>query len=464
MLGIGIDFGTSNSSAALFDGDRLLYVELEPGAADAAVMPTALYLRRTLAAEVGRAAVDAYMRDNAGRSVTLTREHVGAIEIVVAGTDVTRGAADGSIIDVAKVHAFTDRDLPGRLFRSLKRWLGDPGLDQVSVYDRPYRIVALVTPILVAIRRGLTLDTAGGVRTLRAGRPVHFEGRDPRANEVATARLRESYRHAGLEPLEFFPEPAAAALSYLHGRELRSELLLAFDFGGGTLDLCILRRDAGRFEILTTAGISLGGDAIDALIYRHKVFPELGQGALVASDLVTGPRKVPFNFLPFGDRLLNWSLSYELNRPDLLEPVAQGAREKGEAGRRVQRLHDLITGNHSYRVFQAIERAKIELSSHQAATIEVPEIDLLVPVERGEFEALLEEPLVRIKALVRQTLEGAGLRPEQIGAVVRTGGSSQIPAVEALLSAIFPGKVVEHDPFRSIAAGLAIAGFLGLEH
>ena len=91
MLGIGIDFGTSNSSVAIFDGHELRYVELEPNTASPEVMPTALYLDRALSAEVGRSAIDTYMRDNAGRLIELKAEEIGEILITVAGTDNTQG-------------------------------------------------------------------------------------------------------------------------------------------------------------------------------------------------------------------------------------------------------------------------------------------------------------------------------------------------------------------------------------
>ncbi len=92
MLGIGIDFGTSNSSVAIFDGHDMRYAQLEPATVNPEVMPTALYLDRQLSAEVGRAAIDSYMRDNAGRSIELTAEDVGEILITVAGTDSTHGS------------------------------------------------------------------------------------------------------------------------------------------------------------------------------------------------------------------------------------------------------------------------------------------------------------------------------------------------------------------------------------
>ena len=56
-------------------------------------------------------------------------------------------------------------------------------------------------------------------------------------------------------------------------------------------------------------------------------------------------------------------------------------------------------------------------------------------------------------------LEIAGLGCDSIDVVVRTGGSSLIPAVTRLLDERFPGRVVTHDPFTSVAAGLAIADF-----
>jgi hypothetical chaperone protein len=66
---------------------------------------------------------------------------------------------------------------------------------------------------------------------------------------------------------------------------------------------------------------------------------------------------------------------------------------------------------------------------------------------------------VRFEKSVDDTLAKAGLVPEDIHLVLRTGGSSLIPAVREKLEARFPEKVVEHDPFTSVAAGLAIADY-----
>ena len=69
------------------------------------------------------------------------------------------------------------------------------------------------------------------------------------------------------------------------------------------------------------------------------------------------------------------------------------------------------------------------------------------------------EPLAQVDEAVAVTLGKAGLGEAAIDIVLRTGGSSLIPAVKNQLDARFPGKVVEHDPFTSVAAGLAVASF-----
>lgn len=463
MVGIGIDFGTSNSSLATFDGRALRYLALEPHP-PREVMPTALYLNRRRQGEVGRAAIAAYIRDNAGRTVRLRPEHIGQIEITVAGTDSTKGPEEtgGGLSEWGQVHAFADRELPGRLFRSIKRWLGGAGVDRLRVFDTHYRIVALVTPILVRVRSALEAAGLADSGSVHIGHPIQFPGRGPDANQQAIARLSEACRHAGFKDFCFYPEPVAAALSFLHPRRRRGvENVLSFDFGGGTLDLAVLRQQGADFKVLAVGGLAVGGDTIDALIYRKVVFPELGEGALVESALYSGPRKIPFWFERYEERLLNWPLAYELARPELLEPIAQGAREGGEVEKRLGRLHKLITENLSYRVFLAVEQAKITLSERGAARIEVPELDLSVAVERSTLEALLRDMLARIDAEITLVLERAGVEGRELSTVVRTGGSSRIPAVRALLENRFPGRVEEHDPFTSIAGGLAIASYHG---
>ena len=113
----------------------------------------------------------------------------------------------------------------------------------------------------------------------------------------------------------------------------------------------------------------------------------------------------------------------------------------------------------SYLLFACIKDFKAALSTHAEARLDIPEIDVEVALSRAEFETLIQEPLKRIAQVVDETVRRAGIGFDDIDIVLRTGGSSLIPAVKQLLDDRFPGRVVEHDPFTSVAAGLAIASF-----
>ena len=467
MVGIGIDFGTSNSSVVLFDGERLEVLAVEPGAPDPAVMPTALYLSRDKKGTIGQAGIDRYLRENAGRRITLEREHVGTIELTLADTDYTQQSgpsADGLEIE-ARVHAYTDAGLPGRLFRGVKRWLGATGLEHVRVFGEPYRIVALITPVLAHL--GERARAHGDRSTdVRVGRPVHYERsasvKEHAADSLAARRMRESCGYAGLQAFELFPEPVAAALPFLERERDRSgEIVLSFDFGGGTLDLALVRSTRGGVEVLATHGLGLGGDAINRDMYRRFIFPEIGEGLERTLPVEDREVRAPFPFDRFADRLLNWPLAYELNQPALCEVIAHAMREGPEARRRLARLRGIVEGNLAYAVFLAIERCKVALSSADRASIRLDEIDLDVEVTRAAFEHSLAPVLTEIDACVDAVLLAAGVSAADVGVVVRTGGSSRIPAVVDRLAQRFPDRVLEQDAFTSIAAGLALASFRG---
>ena len=93
--------------------------------------------------------------------------------------------------------------------------------------------------------------------------------------------------------------------------------------------------------------------------------------------------------------------------------------------------------------------------------MDIPEIDVNLTMSRQEFEDLIREPLTRVEEALDHTIAKAGLTAGQVDIVLGTGGSSLIPAVRTLLESRFPKRVVEHDPFTSVAAGLAIANYYG---
>jgi hypothetical chaperone protein len=316
--------------------------------------------------------------------------------------------------------------------------------------------------LLLRMRQTIESDI-GSVEFAHIGHPVNFEGRDEFRNKLALNRLGEAYKYAGVAEQNFYPEPIAAAASYLHANHhADGARLLTVDFGGGTLDLCVLEKTGDAFKVVTTHGIGLGGDHIDQLLFRALLFPLLGKGE-------TWRRKgfdreiieTRFPFEEFEDLILNWAITYTLNQNKYTTPVMECIESGGPAKRKFERLRELIKHNLSYLMFAHIKDLKAALSSADEARLDIPEIDVDVSLSRVEFESLITNPLARINQVVDETIARAGMKHDDIDIVLRTGGSSLIPAVKQLLDDRFGGRVVEHDPFTSVATGLAVASFHG---
>ena len=458
--GIGIDFGTSNSAAAVFDGEHVRLVQLET--ADA-IIPSATYIDRALASKTGQTAVDQYIVDNTGRTVEMVPEVIGETSQFVEGAG--DGGGPGEVETATeKIYgaAVTDSSLQGRLFRGTKRLLGDEDVRRLMVFDHPFRLVALITPLLLRIRQSIEADV-GSVSGANLGYPVNFEGRDAFSNQLALSRLGEAFGYAGVKEQHFYPEPIAAAVSFLHSNaDAQGETLLCLDFGGGTLDFCVLRRQGQSFSVVATHGIGLGGDHLDQILFRELLFPELGKGEVWRRRGFDREIETRFPFEEFEDLLVNWAVTYTLNQNRYTTPVLERIATGGPGTQKFERLRDVIQHNLSYLIFARIKTLKAALSTQPTATLDVPEIDLQIDLTRHDFEQMIAQPLQRVAEALDETVRKAGLRHDDIDIVLGTGGSSLIPAVKGLLEERFAGRVVEHDPFTSVAAGLAIANYRGL--
>jgi hypothetical chaperone protein len=461
MIGVGLDFGTSNSTAAWFDGKSLHYVLLEH---PSPILPTAIRLDRNYMAMTGSQAINQYVEENRGRLVELVPEIIGEASSTIGGGEL---GDSNSALDTARNPIYgqlVDLGLPGRLFHGLKRLLGDHRVERLSVFERSYRLVALITPILLRMREGIAAAMHAPVQAIHIGRPVNFEGYDKSRNQVAIARLREASEHAGFRHINFYPEPVAATLSYLwRAQRMDKGIVLTVDFGGGTLDLCVVRYDGSAFDVLATDGIGLGGNRIDQLIYRKLLFPLLGANDTYSRKVDGRDIETPFPFHEFESGLLNWPITHMLNqnrtKTMVMEAIAQGGPNKAK----FECLNDLISYNYSYNCFQAINIAKAELSERTETVIDIPELNLHIPFTRQQLDAILAEELANLQTLIDGLLDSVGLQRTDVSHVIRTGGSSLIVAVKTLLDDMFPERVAAHDPFTSVAGGLAIANYFGYQ-
>jgi hypothetical chaperone protein len=459
MIGVGVDFGTSNSTVAWFDGRQLRFVEVET---NSPILPTAIHLSKEYEGTTGAAAIERYVQENTARLVHLVPEILGQAARSIENSSPEHEMAELTTSRNAVLGPLIDHGLPGRLFLGLKRLLGNPAIDRIFVFNRPYRLVALLTPVLLRLHEAVQKELRAPVSRAHIGRPVNFEGAESSRNALAVSRLREACAHAGFRTIEFYPEPIAATLSFLWQRRVTGNgTVLTVDFGGGTLDLSVIRYSGAKFDVLSTAGADLGGDRIDQLIFRRLLFPLLGEGETWSRQIDGRTVETLFPFNEYEEGILNWAITHTLNqnryKTRLTELIAVG----NAASVNFQRLKDLINYNYSYSVFSAIKRAKAELSTRESSSIEIPELNLTVTFTRAQLNEILAPMMDQVTGLVEQVVGRANLPMNRIDLVVRTGGSSQIVAVRQLLEGLFPDKVTEHDPFTSVAGGLAIADYHG---
>ncbi len=422
----GLDFGTSNSALAVSDGGSSRLLALDPVAG--AIMPSLLYVRRDGSALVGQGAIDAYLADGAARGPI--RRRFKLLDVRVASTDPEQ--------PVVQAHILTDLDAPGRLFQSLKTFLGDPLVGRTNVFGEEQGLEELIAAILAQIRERAAALTGERPRDITIGRPVRFVGEGD-VEERAHRRLRAAAELAGFRDARFALEPVAAA----HAAGVDEGNALVFDFGGGTLDLCVARREAGELRVLATAGGAIGGDRCTELLIDDSVAARLGAAHLPAF---------------IGSAIRDWHALSALNEKDILDALDDLARAGGPR-RELAALRSAIELQLGYEIFRAVDDAKCRLSSaattiltyHRAA------VDVDARLSRFRFEQLIGPFLRRIDALLAEACERAGVRAEALSDVVTTGGSSKIPAVRALLARRFPGAHLrDADPFGAVAAGLAL--------
>ena len=452
---IGLDFGTTNSGAAVFDGQQVHVLPLDPASHDPTVIRSTLYITRDHEVFIGREAIETYYRQNVGRPSKMVRRHVGEIEVTAAELPTF----------VRDVYVMVDELTPGRLLRSLKSGLAT-SYEGTTIFGRYYELEELIALYLREIRRRVEAETGQAVEGMVLGRPVNFGGSSGEAdNQRAEGRLRRAAEKAGFRDVTFELEPVAAALHY----ELttsKPQNVVVFDFGGGTLDVTVMRiGEPERRQTFATGGVGIAGDAFDQRIIETLLLDHFGRGStirLTAHGKAGDKEATPFPS-QYTAALVNWQAIPELNRPETLH-FFQLAQINGSHPARVRALESLLVNNYATRLFDEVERAKIALSSASFAIVRLTgeDIDVWQPLTRSQFESLIAEETHRIEVCLLDTLDRSGLRPGEIDAVVRTGGSAQIPCFIEMLGRIFdPDKVVLSDVFSGVTAGLAIRAGLG---
>ncbi|MFN8467519.1 MAG: Hsp70 family protein [Caldilineaceae bacterium] len=458
---LGIDFGTTNTSAAVFDGDKLTYIPLDPQNGSEYNLRSMIYVDSHHRVRLGVDAVQTFLREDTGRPVVLEEKVVGTIENTVASQGFETGEQGGPITIIYDVHVNEDVGIRGRLLQSIKTGLRSSAYRGTKIFGRFYTVEELIACILRHVRQRSEQYLGQPVEGALIGRPVIFS-EDPAEDRLAEEKLRRAAELAGFVEVDFLPEPLAAAAFYVN-RTPRAQTLLVFDFGGGTLDLTVLKVHAGskqemQQEVLASVGVLVGGDDLDSAIMRGKVAPYLGTQSAI--DVNFDGRLVPFPE-PLAQLLEQWQTIPALTRPENL-PIIKRAIQYGNDRAAFQALETLATQNYGFPLFQAIEQAKRELSAELEATIRLHlgDYPLAAAIQRVEFNRLTGYEQAEVRRGIREVLAAAGLKPQKVDVVVATGGSSSIPAFQALLRHDLPSaELVVSDIFGSVTGGLAIRAY-----
>ncbi len=220
---------------------------------------------------------------------------------------------------------------------------------------------------------------------------------------------KDAGKIAGLNVQRIINEPTAAALAYGADKEAEQKIMV-YDLGGGTFDVSILDISSGVIEVLATAGNNhLGGDDFDECVVQYLLSEFKKQHHI------------------------------DLSR----DPAA------------LQRIRE------------AAEKAKIELSSMTATTVELPYITvgrdgplhMDIPLTRAKFNDLTYHLVQATREPVNQAINDSGVSVSQIRKVLMVGGSSRIPAVQDMVQTItgsLPFKGI--NPDECVAMGACLQG------
>ncbi len=408
MATLGIDFGTSNTAAAILVDGQARMIEVEDGKT---TLPTSLFF-------------DYH-----------------------TGETIYGSAANNALIDGRE----------GRFMRALKSVLGTPLMHEPrQIHYERLTLIEAIARFLTTIRTRAETLTGQEFTHALSGRPVRFHSTDDARNAQAELDLREAYMVAGFQDVQFMFEPEAAALAA--GPLPKGKLGLIVDIGGGTSDFSVFSRDGRDTDIITSHGVRVGGTDFDKAISLNRVMPLLGRGGTIRNEMGSGTHTAPnaiYNDLSAWEKI-PFLYTAEMRR------TAARFHKLGTQPQLFKRLQDVLDLELGHDIAFAVEAGKIALNAEGAdqAAIDLGVIEsALAPrLTNGDLMMDLADHATAIHSAAVHTLTQADLVPADIGQIVLVGGSSLMQVVEGTMRGLFPHATVERsEAFTAVADGLAIA-------
>lgn len=405
---LAVDFGTSNSAAAVLEGGAPRRLPIQPGAD---TLPTAVFFP-------------------------------------TEGAPMRIGDAAGAALIAGE---------PGRYMRALKSVLGGPLLHEVrTIGGRRQTLADVIAAFLRVLRERAEAATGARFARVLSGRPVHFHSADPARDARAETDLRGCYLAAGFEEVAFVAEPEAAALAC---RALGDGggAGLVVDIGGGTSDFTAFALEGGEVRVLASHGIRLGGTDFDRAVAMAHAMPELGLGGELRREM--GPGLLPVPKAIYAD-LATWAKIPFLYTPATRREAALMARLAADPAR-MRRLVRVLEEELGHRLAFAVERGKIAANGEAPAAriaMEFIEEGLAAPLSSAALHRDLRGFGADLRRAAAETLALAGLRPDGVGSVILVGGSSLMRLVTEMARDLLPGaRLQRSEAFTAVIDGLALA-------
>lgn len=433
---VGIDFGTSNSGVAIYDGQRVKLLAVDPKNVLPEVIKTVLYITRDYRTYVGQEAVETYYRDNVNRQRRFVKQWAG--EIDVYGSDMHY---------VRDIFVYVDELKPGRLLQYLKTALRKEGYTGTQIFERYYTVGDLAKTYLSLLKQRAEDVLGEPIPSVTLGRPVKFS-ESPQQDHKAEETLRQAAHEAGFKEVDFEFEPVAAALDYEQSMS-KPQNIVIFDFGGGTLDIAVMRLgDPRKRKVYASGGVDIAGSDFDCAIIEKRMLSHFGYDHIKYHPEI----REMVNAIP------DWMALPELGTP-INKNILEKAIRAGIAPVRLKALEGLIYNDLAFTFYNRVEAGKIALSNDGATIISLEDKDIALweLYTRHQFESDIFHYLVDVEKVLLDTIARSGLEPGEIDAVVKTGGSSSIPLFTGMLAKVFGAeKVKQSSAFTSVVAGLAI--------
>jgi len=410
--GIGIDFGTTNSSVALAREDG----SIEP-----------VHFKTT------SGTTETY------RSVLYFEPRVPGIGGPIA------------------IERYLAADEKGRLIQSLKSFLASRLFTGTNVFGKQFSIEDLITIMLRDIRIQSESQIGGFNVPIAVGRPVRYSNANTgEDNQFALDRLSRALKQAGIGPVIFEYEPVAAAFFYESTLD-HNELIIIGDFGGGTSDFSVLRvgprMRGSKDRILGTEGVALAGDSFDSRVVHNLISPRLGRG----SEYRSLDKILPMPEWIYSD-LSRWHYLSFLKSSETIE-MLRNIRSQSLDPERIDSLLHIVQNDLGFYLHQSVQSMKVELSSELTGSFVFEDhvVRMNGRVKRASFEKWIEPDLEKIRECLDRLQAATGIVAEDVDRVFLTGGSSLVPAVRRIFEDRFgANRISGGSEFTSVAKGLAL--------